>query len=187
MKRSPVLSTSGLSRRAALGRVAAVGAALGLGSRLGRVAAQEATPSAMASHPLVGAWIVDRNPDDPTELPTTNVLTPDGLLIDPSVGVAGVWEATGERTGNFTLTAIFTEGGGGYAVAHGVIEVDAGGDTATVTYSDLAVSPDGTVLGQSEQNTGRYLRVRLIPPDSALKPLAGFPAWTPTPPATPTA
>jgi len=48
----------------------------------------------MATHPLVGTWIVDRNPADPSEMPTTNVLTADGGLIDPSVGAAGVWVAT---------------------------------------------------------------------------------------------
>jgi hypothetical protein len=140
----------------------------------------------MAGHPLVGTWIVDRSPDDPTEQPTTNILTPDGALIDSTVGAAGVWEATGERTGNMTLVVIFVEEGGGYALVNGTIEVDETGDTATVVYADMAVAPDGTVLGQSEQNTARYLRVRIIPPDVALKPLAGFPAWTP-PPATPTA
>ena len=64
----------------------------------------------MAGHPLVGTWIVDRNPADPTEMPTTNVFTADGGLIDPSVGAAGVWTATGERTADFTLIAIFAEG-----------------------------------------------------------------------------
>jgi hypothetical protein len=73
----------------------------------GSTSAQEATPDAMATHPLVGIWIVDRNPADPTEMPTTNVLTADGGLIDPSVGAAGVWVATGERTADFTLISIF--------------------------------------------------------------------------------
>src|SRR5687768_431984 len=44
MKRTPVPSMSGLNRRAALGSVGAVAATLGLGGRLGRAAAQEATP-----------------------------------------------------------------------------------------------------------------------------------------------
>ena len=46
LPRVPVLSTAGLSRRAALGGAAALGAALGLGGRLGRTLAQEATPAA---------------------------------------------------------------------------------------------------------------------------------------------
>jgi len=44
MHRPTVRSPFGLSRRAALGRTGAVVAALGLGGRLGRAAAQEATP-----------------------------------------------------------------------------------------------------------------------------------------------
>src|SRR5919112_3770608 len=105
-------TSSRWSRRSALGGVGAAAVTLGLGlsSRIDRVAAQDATPTAMAGHPLVGTWIVDRNPADPTEMPTTNVLTADGGLIDPSVGAAGVWTATGERTADFTLIAIFAEG-----------------------------------------------------------------------------
>ena len=46
MHRPTVLSALGLSRRTALGRTGAVVAALGLGARVGRTAAQEATPAA---------------------------------------------------------------------------------------------------------------------------------------------
>jgi hypothetical protein len=162
----------------------------------GSTSAQEATPSAMAGHPLVGTWIVDRNPADPTEMPTTNVLTADGGLIDPSVGAAGVWVATGERTADFTLIAIFEEGmavtgqptagGGSYFVVRGSLEVDATGDTATATVSQTHVTPDGTVLDQLAEGTSTYLRLKVEPQDAVGQPLAGFPAWasvaaTPTP------
>jgi len=196
MTRHSVFSTLGLSRRTALGRGAAVGAAIGLGSRGGQVAAQDATPAAMATHPLVGTWIVDRNPADPSEMPTTNVLTADGGLIDPSVGAAGVWAATGERTADFTLIAIFeqgmavtgqrTEGDGSYFLVRGSLEVDAGGDTATATVSQTHVAPDGTVLDQMAQGTATYLRLKVEPQSAVGQPLAGFPAWTPQAAATPT-
>jgi hypothetical protein len=159
--------------------------------------AHEATPDAMTSHPLVGTWIVDRNPADPTEMPTTNVLTADGGLIDPSVGAAGVWAATGERTAEFTLIAIFeqgiavtghqAEGGGSYFLVRGSLEVDAGGDTATATVSQTHVAPDGTVLDQMAEGTSNYLRLRVEPQDAVGQPLAGFPAWTSASVATPTA
>jgi hypothetical protein len=196
MNRQSVFSTLGLSRRTALGRSAALGAALGLGSRVAGVVAQEATPAAMAGHPLVGTWIVDRNPADPTEMPTTNVITADGGLIDPSVGAAGVWAATGPDTANFTLIAIFeqgmavtgqqTEGGSSYFIVRGSLAVDAGGDTATATVSQTHVAPDGTVLDQLAEGTSTYLRLRVEPQDAVGQPLAGFPAWalasaTPTP------
>ena len=187
MNRTSVLSLSGLSRRAALGRVVAVGAAIGLGSRLGRAAAQEATPATMAGHPLVGTWIVDRNPDDPTEIPTYNVLTADGGLIDPSVGGAGRWEATDPETATFGLTGTIAELGA-YFVVRGTLVVDAGGGTATASYSSTIVAADGTVLDQLTvaQGTARYVRFRIEPQDAVGQPLAEFPAWTPPPPATPT-
>jgi hypothetical protein len=84
MKRHPALSVSGLSHRAALGRVTAVGAAIGLGSRVGRVAAQDAIPFPMAGPPLVGTRVMDRPPDDSAEIPTSDVLTADvGLILCP--------------------------------------------------------------------------------------------------------
>jgi hypothetical protein len=183
MNRHSVFSTLALSRRAALGRGTAVAAALGLGSRGGRVAAQDATPTAMASHPFVGTWIIG----DPTGgEPTTNIITADGGLIDPTVGAAGVWTATGARTADYTLIAIFAEGGGSYFLVRGSITVDAGGDTATGTASATHVAANGTVLDKQAQGTGTstYLRLKVEPQSAAGQPLAGFPTWTP--PATPT-
>ena len=159
--------------------------------------AQDATPAIMAGHPLVGTWIVDRNPADPSEMPTTNVFTADGGLIDPSVGAAGVWVATGERTADFTLIAIFADehaglpqyraaGGGSYFVVRGSITVDAGGDTASNMVSGTHVAPDGTILDQMAQGTGTYLRLKVEPQSAVGQPLAGFPAWASQPAATPT-
>jgi hypothetical protein len=187
--------SSNLSRRAALGGVGAAAATVGL-SHMDRTLAQEATPDALANHPLVGTWIVDRNPANPTEMPTTNVLTADGGLIDPSVGAAGVWAATGERTADFTLIAIFeqgmavtgqqTEGGSSYFLVRGSLEVDATGDIATAAVSQTHVAPDGTVLDQMAEGTSTYLRLRVEPQDAVGQPLAGFPAWAPASVTTPT-
>jgi hypothetical protein len=65
---------------------------------------------------LVGTWIVDRNPDDATDVPTLNVHTADGGTIDPLVGVGGAWQATGPRTAIITLVDVFEDGPGGYVV-----------------------------------------------------------------------
>jgi hypothetical protein len=148
--------------------------------------AQEASPDAMTGHPLVGTWIVDRNPADPSEMPTTNVITADGGLIDPSVGAAGVWTVTGPETADFTLIAIFAESGGSYFDVRGSLVVDAGGDTATATVSQTHVAADGTVLDQMAQGSANYLRLRVEPQDAVGQPLAGFPAWTSASVATPT-
>src|SRR5919112_3655547 len=184
-------TSSRWSRRSALGGVGAAAVTLGLGlsSRIDRVAAQDATPTAMAGHPLVGTWIVDRNPADPAEMPTTNVITADGGVIDPSVGAAGVWAATGPDTADFTLIAIFeegmavtgqqTQGGSSYFVVRGSLAVDAGGDPATATVSQTHVAPDGTVLDQLAEGTSTYLRLKVEPQDAVGQPLAGFPAWAP--------
>jgi hypothetical protein len=186
-------TSSNLSRRSALGGAGAAAAALGLGT-VSRVVAQDATPTAMASHPFVGTWIIG----DPTGgEPTTNIITADGGLIDPTVGAAGVWTATGARTADFTLIAIFAEdqpaigvaaGGGSYFLVRGSVTVDAGGDTATGTANATHVAADGTVLDQQAQGTGTspYLRLKVEPQSAAGQPLAGFPAWTPASAATPT-
>lgn len=139
----------------------------------------------MANHPLVGTWIVDRNPADPTEMPTTNVLTADGGLTDPSVGAAGVWAATGERTADFTLIAIFAELDS-YFLVRGTIEIDETGDNATATASQTHVASDGTILDTSEEGISNYIRLRIEPSDAVGQPLAGFPTWAPAPAATPT-
>src|SRR4051794_7633791 len=186
MSHESLQTASSMSRRAALGGVGGAAAALGLGS-VSRVAAQEATPTAMAGHPFVGTWIVS-DPADPTEMPTTNIITADGGLIDPTVGAAGVWTATGERTADYTLIALVTEGGGSYYLVRGSLEVDAGGDTvSTAPVSVTHVAPDGTVLDQQSQGPGpaSYLRLKVEPQSAVGQPLAGFPAWTPQT-ATPT-
>lgn len=179
-------STSGpVSRRATIATLAGGGLGLAMAAASQPASArQEASPTAMANHPMVGVWVIDRVPDDPTELPTTNVYHADGTLTDDTVGAAGVWEATGPRTVNFTLIFIFTEGGGGYGLVRGSVEVDEGGNTAMGTAAGTIVAPDGTVVAIEEPFTSPFVRLRVEPMDAAGTPFAGFPAWTP-PPATP--
>jgi hypothetical protein len=182
-------TSDSLSRRTALAGISATGLGLALAATAHHASAQEATPTTMAEHPLVGTWIVDRNPDDPTEIPTYNVLTADGGVIDPTQGGAGVWEATGPDTANFTLSGTIMELGA-YFLVRGSLVVDAGGGTATNSYSSTIVQADGTVLDELTvaQATAHYVRLRIEPQNAVGQPLAGFPTWTPaTPtPATPT-
>jgi hypothetical protein len=146
----------------------------------------------MAGHPAVGTWLIDRNPDDTAEAPTLNVITSDGTIVDPVIGVAGVWEATGPRTTKFTLVGITAEtlaggGAGSYAVIRGTGEVDDAGETLTALASVTIVAADGTILA-TLKGSNRAIRIHVEPVDAMGTPLAGFPAWTPaTPtPATPT-
>jgi hypothetical protein len=185
-------TTDSISRRTALAGLGATGLGLALAATTHHASAQDATPTAMVSHPIVGTWIVDRNPDDTADAPTLNVISADGTITDPVMGVAGVWQATGPRTLNFTLVGITVEtlaggGAGSYAVIRGTGEVDDAGETLTGSASVTIVAADGTVLA-SLKGTNRAIRLHVEPEDAGGTPLAGFPAWTPaTPtPATPT-
>lgn len=176
-----------LTRRAVLTRLglAGTGAALAAVSPralTSRASAQDASPAAMAGHPLVGTWIVDRIVGNPNDPPTTNVLTADGGLADSSAGADGLWEATGPNTANFTLIVIDVQAGT-YSMIRGSLEVDATGDTATASYSRTVVAADGTVVDQGAEATAQYIRLRIEPQDAVGTPLANFPAWTPAPPA----
>lgn len=68
-----------------------------LGSRPS-VTAREGTPTAMAEHPLVGAWQWRNNPDDPNASITYAIFHDDGTYTeyDPVLEVGiGVWRPTG--------------------------------------------------------------------------------------------
>ena len=143
MNRHPI--TRPVTRRSAIAGLGAGGLGVALAARRLGANAQDATPTSLAGHPFVGAWIVDRNPDDPTEIPTYNVITSDGTIIDPSVGGAGVWEATGPNTANFTLTGTIAELSA-YFLVRGSVTVEEGGDHATNVVSSTIVAADGTVM-----------------------------------------
>ena len=70
--------------------------------------AQEATPTTMNRHPLVGTWLLDTDADDPANTPDVVVFTGGGAYISvdaegfPSLGV---WEASGERTATLTIVS----------------------------------------------------------------------------------
>ena len=103
----------GVSRRAALGGVGVATAALGLGT-VGRAMAQEATPSALASHPIVGVWL-NMNATVPPS-PSVSIYGADGSFVsispvnykDTERGVVyasdlvGTWEPTGPRSIHIT-------------------------------------------------------------------------------------
>jgi hypothetical protein len=195
-KKRKIMTTSTtaqvVSRRTALAGISAAGLGLALAATTHHASAQDATPTAMAGHPVVGTWIIDRDPDSTAAAPTLNVFTADGGIIDPVIGVGGLWQATGPRTLNFTLVGITAEtlaggGAGSYVVIRGSSEVDDAGESITGTASVTVVAADGTVLASIE-GSNRAIRLHVEPENAGGTPLAGFPAWTPaTPtPATPT-
>jgi hypothetical protein len=88
--------------------------------------AQEATPSAIANHPIVGAWLV-MNPSDPLNTRPA-IFAADGTMTvgyvpshtDPERGVIlqgtaiGVWERTGERGVHLTYVQALSDLNGTY-------------------------------------------------------------------------
>jgi hypothetical protein len=184
MNGDPIRTTSALTRRTAVAGLGAIAAAVGLGRRLERAAAQEATPAPTAGHPIVGTWIVDRDPADQSDPPTMLVFAPDGSLIDPLMAVAGAWQATGPRSAVFTLFGLIDGGAGGYIVVRSAIEVDEAGTTIAGADTVTIVGTDGTVLN-TVRGHGRATRLVVQGPEAAGTPLTGVPTWTPEPAATP--
>ena len=171
-----------VSRRTALAGLGAGGLGLALAATTRQASAQEATPAAMAGHPLVGTWIFDKDIANPSELPSVVVFTADGGLLDPSEGVAGAWQATGPRSAAWTLVDFLTEGPAGYVVVRSTAEIDEGGDALAGPYSFTVVAADGTVLASGEASS-TAVRLPIEPIEAGGTPLAGFPTWTPAPPA----
>lgn len=101
---------AGLSRRTALSGAGMITAALAAGTQLSRVTAQDATPSALAAHPIVGVWnsMTPAGPAIGIFLPDgTNLVTVPATQVGPT-GVAfistqaGRWEPVSDRGVHFT-------------------------------------------------------------------------------------
>ena len=126
MSRETVHSSSGLSRRAALGGVGAAAATIGLG-HVDHVTAQEATPNALAGHPMAGMWLAMANPPMPgdSQVPVPSLLAADGtvLLLFPvtqkglqgvqfNSAYVGTWEPETERRAHFTAVQLLSDADG---------------------------------------------------------------------------
>jgi hypothetical protein len=181
----PILNP--VSRRTALAGLGAGGLGLALAASARSATAQDATPAPMAGHPIIGTWVVDRDVTTVNDAPSVVVYTADGGLLDPSQGVAGVWQATGPRSAAWTLVPFIEGGAGGYLAIRSTGEVDEGGNRLDSPYSFTVITPDGTVVA-SGQGMSRYTRLQVEPIEEGGKPLAGFPTWEPASPpdATPT-
>ena len=135
----------------------------------------------MTAHPIVGTWIIDRDITTATEAPSIVVVTADGGVIDPSQGVAGAWQVTGERTVAWTLVGTLP-GNGGTIIVRSTGEVDETGMNMPGTYTVTIVAPDGSVMATIPGNsTG--VRLPIEPVEAGGTPLPGIPTWTPAPPA----
>jgi len=115
-----------ISRRTALAGLGAAGAGLALAATVHPAAAQETTPDAMASHPIVGVWLFMNATVPPS--PSTAIFAADGSVViesvvsskDPTGGVVyasdriGTWEPTGARSIHVTALDIGSDATGVY-------------------------------------------------------------------------
>jgi hypothetical protein len=180
---SKLTNVHAVSRRTALAGLGAGGFGIALATTARQASAQDASPAAIAGHPIVGTWIIDRNIPTTAEVPVVVVFTADGGFIDPNQGVAGVWEATGPRSA--AMTIIPFPGGREstmYAVVRATWEIDEGGTTMRGPANVTVVAADGTVVATDELSS-TATRLLVDPMENGGKPLAGFPTWTPAPPA----
>jgi hypothetical protein len=163
-------------RRTTLAGLGAGGIGMAPAASTHHASAQDATKGAMAGHPIIGTWVVDWDVTTVDEAPSVVVYTADGGLLDPSQGVAGVWQATGPRSAAWTLVPLIDGGAGGYLAIRSTGEVAEEGNTLDSPYSSTVVTPDGTVVA-SGQGMSHYTRLQVEPIEEGGKPLAGFPTW----------
>ncbi|MFL5760618.1 MAG: hypothetical protein ACJ789_12900 [Thermomicrobiales bacterium] len=142
-----------VSRRKAMAGLAAGGFGLVLTAHGRGVSAQEATPAAMASHPIVGNWMV-ATPAGPSMavfladgtniqgLPATQA-GPNGVVfVSPQVGS---WEPVSARGVHFTGVQLHSDASGALV---GTVEIDA--------YP--VVSEDGQTLRDDDPRSGPLIR-----------------------------
>ncbi len=176
-----------VSRRTALAGLGAAGAGLALAATVHPAAAQEATPDALASHPIVGTWFEEFDPGHPGALLDVTAFHADGTVTEshPIGGTGiGIWRPTGERTydqvvkfqnvsdrpGTFvpgTVTGTFT------------LTIDEGGDTLAYEGTVDLRAMDGTTITNfptSGSGARRMTMESAVPPTTP----AATPAATPT-------
>jgi hypothetical protein len=153
-----------------------------------RIAAQDATPSSLEGHPLVGTWMVDTDIATDTDLPEIGIFTSDGTVfgLGATRWVSGAWEAADESTGAVTMAGVFAANGGGYVVLRGDHVVDETGNAWSCDCTFTIVGPDGSVV-TSGMASAHATRLPIESVDAAGMPLAGFPTWSPAAEATPAA
>ncbi len=147
--------------------------------------AQDASPAAMAGHPLIGAWIVDNNTRD--DRSPANVVTfgAEGNVLDSNPGGtgAGSWEATGPSSATVTLVSYYLADESG-AISSTIIRADVvlsdDGQSFTSTYTLEVIEPDGTSSGQLGPVDAAGTRLVAQPMGS---PVAPLPVQAPEPSA----
>ena len=162
---------------------------------LSPTSAQDGTPVATASHPLVGAWVIDISAEDPsgpqeaTFAPNVTVFTDEGLVLNTAPGAGsdvGVWEATSARGGALTFVGLIAEEDvAGTVIIRATYELDETGDSFSGPYSYTVVASDGTVV-DAGRDMARGTRITVEPVEAEGTPLAAVPTWMTQAAGTPT-
>ena len=191
MPRDARRSSPRLSRRIALGSLGVGAFSLG---QAPRVAAQDATSTGMATHPIVGAWRVVPDPPGPPLLlilyhgdgtvlfstPSASPAPPDAAhAVTYETPAYGVWESTGENRVALSAVLIDTDEAGtflGTLNFHGTVQIDETGDTYTYAGVVEPVDPSGSVVATFPVTTSAT-RIRVDHTRAvAATPMAGTPA-----------
>lgn len=146
--------------------------------------------SGSGGHPLVGVWLVDPTPQDPSDPLELITVAPGGVAIPGGTesGGAAAWSPTGERTADMIILAPGGDpqaGFVGYVTARISLEVSEDGETFSGTYtvefpaaaSEAFGMPAGE-LGPGEV-TGQ--RVAVEPMGEPVGPLPDFSELFPPP------
>ncbi|MDQ3656926.1 MAG: hypothetical protein M3457_17870 [Chloroflexota bacterium] len=125
--------------------------------------AQEATPTDLIGHPIVGSWLLDTDVEDPENPPTLAVFTSDGIYVDTDAEGAtgiGAWESTGDTTGELTIQYLEPEG---TAIVRASLEVAAAEDILTAEYTIEFIGPDGASADQYGPGMAEATRLAVEP------------------------
>ena len=175
--------TASVSRRSALAGLGAGGLGVAFAASPHGASAQDASPAAMAGHPIVGTWIITRDVTNTTQVPVVVIFTADGGFIDPGQGAAGAWETTGPHSAAMTIIPFI---GDGYGVVRATWEIDESGETMGGSAALTILGTDGTVMATPPSFNSTAIRLHVEPMDKQGSGVPGFPVWTPAPAATPT-
>ena len=161
------------------------GCVVALGAGAMATTAQDATPAATASHPIVGTWIVDTATATDTDSPEIGIFHGDGTMVGLGANrsAGGSWEVIDDRSVLLTLVTVSDQGGVGfYVVVRGTHVLDDTGNHWTC--DDCAftvVGADGTKL-DSGMAAASATRLPVQSPHMVGSPLDEVPTWTPIQP-----
>jgi hypothetical protein len=144
---------------------------IGLAAAGPRATAQEASPVAGTTHPLVGTWLVDTDTEGDTDPPALFIFFADGAYLeyDAEEGgdvAAGRWQATGDQTADVTLVFVSVSDEAGYegmGKIRASIEVAADGESFTADYSFEFIDPSGEGSGEYGPGTATGTRLEVEP------------------------